>query len=99
MEDKPLTPTDTSQSHTYTRRARILVVNDDGVKSTGLKQLAIALEDIGDVVVVSTIDNQIHPSFSITIQEQIRAKMFDVWGQNISVYAVSGFPMNCLKCT
>eukprot|EP01084_Bolivina_argentea_P013148 24639_1 len=101
VEDKPLTPTPTPPSNMNGingRKPRILVVNDDGVKSSGLKQLAIALEQsIGDVVVVSTIDNQIHPSFSITIQEQIRAKFYEKWGENILVYAVSGFPMNCLK--
>ena len=91
VEDKPLTPP------ASTPRPRILVVSDDGVKSSGLKLLALALEDIGDVVVVSTIDDQIHPSFSITIQETIRAKKLELWGKNILVYAVSGFPMNCLK--
>ena len=98
VEDKPLTPTpkaidEASSGH----RPRILVVNDDGAKSSGLKQLALALEEIGDVVVVSTIDNQIHPSFSITIQEQIRAKKLGIWGEDIPVFAVTGFPMNCLK--
>jgi len=98
VEDKPLTPTPIPpKEDELGRRPRILVVNDDGIKSSGLKQLAIALEDIGDVVVVSTIDNQIHPSFSITIQEQIRAKRMENWGNNIVVFAVSGFPMNCLK--
>eukprot|EP01083_Nonionella_stella_P099115 278701_1 len=97
IEDKPLTPTPTPQSSALGRKPRILVVNDDGFRSHGLKQLALALEEIADVVVVSTIDNQIHPSFSITIQETIRAKQTEVWGQNILVYAVSGFPMNCLK--
>jgi len=100
VEDKPLTPTSSSGGSSPKSpgpRPRILVVNDDGIKSLGLKQLAEALEEIGDVVVVSTIDNQIHPSFSITIQETIRAKNLGVWGRNIPVFAVTGFPMNCLK--
>jgi len=99
IEDKPLTPTPSEAVPTPIsgRRPRILVVNDDGAKSSGLKQLALELEEIGDVVVVSTIDNQIHPSFSITIQETIRAKKLGIWGQNIPVFAVAGFPMNCLK--
>lgn len=98
VEDKPLTPTPTTSKPSFSgRRPRILVVNDDGAKSSGLKQLALELEEIGDVVVVSTIDNQIHPSFSITIQETIRAKKLPTWGQNILVFAVAGFPMNCLK--
>ena len=73
VEDKVLTPPAVSIDNDT--RAKVLLLNDDGVKSKGLKELAIALEDNGyNVVVVSPINNQIHPSFSVTIQETIRAK-------------------------
>lgn len=95
IEDKVLTPPAVAIDDT---RPKVLLLNDDGVKSKGLKELAIALEDTGyNVVVVSPMTNQIHPSFSVTIQETIRGKKLETWGKNILVFAVSGFPMNCLK--
>eukprot|EP00486_Rosalina_sp_Unknown_P002982 CAMPEP_0201568484 /NCGR_PEP_ID=MMETSP0190_2-20130828/9589_1 /ASSEMBLY_ACC=CAM_ASM_000263 /TAXON_ID=37353 /ORGANISM="Rosalina sp." /LENGTH=220 /DNA_ID=CAMNT_0047989653 /DNA_START=24 /DNA_END=683 /DNA_ORIENTATION=- len=97
VEDKVLTPPAVAIDNDD-ERPKVLLLNDDGIKSKGLKELAIALEEEGYAVcVVSPLTNQIHPSFSVTIQETIRAKKLETWGKNIFCFAVSGFPMNCLK--
>ena len=47
-------------------RPRILVANDDGIFSPGIKALALALADLGDVVVVAPDDFQLHEWLFVT---------------------------------
>lgn len=70
----------------------ILVSNDDGVHSEGIKLLAKALKKVGDVFVVAPDREKSAVSHSLTIHRPLRAEQI---GSN--VYAVDGTPTDCIN--
>jgi 5'-nucleotidase len=79
-------------SETGAKRPRILVTNDDGVYSEGLKLLAEALREIADVVVVAPDREQSATGHSLTLHRPLRMqKLGD------EVYAVDGTPTDCVN--
>lgn len=72
-------------------RPRILVTNDDGVYSEGLKLLAAALRDIAEVVVVAPDREQSASGHSLTLHRPLRMQKL---GEG--VYAVDGTPTDCV---
>ena len=69
---------------------RILVSNDDGHASEGLKALAEALEDVGEVWVVAPESEQSAASRAISIHRPLRLReLRPRW------YAVDGTPTDC----
>ena len=71
---------------------RILVTNDDGVYSEGIKLLAETLADVGDVVVVAPEREQSASGHSLTLHRPLRLqKLRDNW------YAVDGTPTDCVN--
>ena len=71
---------------------RILVTNDDGIFSEGLKLLAEALGEIGDVVVVAPDREQSASSHSLTLNRPLRIqKVRDHW------FAIDGTPTDCVN--
>ena len=55
-------------------RPRILVSNDDGHQSEGLKALATAMEQLGEVFVVAPEAEQSASSHAISIHRPLRLK-------------------------
>ncbi|MEE8522567.1 MAG: 5'/3'-nucleotidase SurE, partial [Thermoanaerobaculia bacterium] len=53
---------------------RILVTNDDGIFSEGLKLLAEALADLGDVLVVAPDREQSASGHSLTLNRPLRIR-------------------------
>ena len=71
---------------------RILVTNDDGVYSEGIKLLAETLANVGDVVVVAPEREQSASGHSLTLHRPLRLqKLRDNW------YAVDGTPTDCVN--
>lgn len=71
---------------------RILVTNDDGIFSEGLKLLAQALSDLGEVVVVAPDREQSAAGHSLTLHRPLRMRQIrDGW------YAVDGTPTDCVN--
>jgi 5'-nucleotidase len=71
-------------------RPRILVSNDDGYLSEGLKALAAAMEELGEVWVVAPEVEQSASSRSISIHRPLRLREVRTrW------YAVDGTPTDC----
>ncbi len=71
---------------------RILVTNDDGVYSEGLKLLAGALGRLGEVVVVAPDREQSATGHSLTLTRPLRMQRLDEnW------YAVDGTPTDCVN--
>jgi 5'-nucleotidase len=71
-------------------RPRILVSNDDGYLSEGLKALAAAMEEVGEVWVVAPEVEQSASSRSISIHRPLRLREVRTrW------YAVDGTPTDC----
>ncbi|BDP43206.1 5'-nucleotidase SurE [Deinococcus aetherius] len=83
----PLTP----------ERPRILVANDDGIFSPGIKALALALADLGDVVVVAPDVEQSAVGHGITIRRPLRFKHTASAGfGELPAYRVDGTPADCV---
>ncbi len=72
-------------------RPTILVSNDDGVNAPGIRVLASALGEIGDVTVVAPDRERSAASHSLTLQVPLRAQRIDD-----STVSVDGTPTDCV---
>ncbi|MFC4639939.1 5'/3'-nucleotidase SurE [Deinococcus hohokamensis] len=80
-----------------THRKTILVANDDGIFSPGIKALALALAPLGDVRVVAPDVEQSAVGHGITIRRPLRFKHTASAGfGNIPAYRVDGTPADCV---
>ena len=70
---------------------RILISNDDGYQSRGIKCLAEHLESIAEVTVVAPDRNRSGASNSLTLDSPIRAQTMDN-----GVISVDGTPTDCV---
>ena len=69
----------------------ILVTNDDGIHSPGLKALAEALAEVGEVVVIAPDRERSAAGHSLTLHKPLRAtEVAPGW------YAVNGTPTDCV---
>lgn len=71
---------------------RILVTNDDGVHSEGIKALADALRPLGEVVVVAPIQEASAIGHALTLRRPLRIETIGP-----DVYAVDGTPTDCVN--
>ena len=71
---------------------RILVTNDDGVHSEGIKALADALRPLGDVVVVAPLAEASAIGHALTLRRPLRLERMSE-----AVYAVDGTPTDCVN--
>jgi 5'-nucleotidase len=71
---------------------RILVTNDDGVHSEGIKTLADALKHLGDITVVAPIQEASAIGHALTLRRPLR---IDTISPN--VFAVDGTPTDCVN--
>ena len=71
---------------------RILVTNDDGVFSEGIKLLAEALSEVGHVTVVAPDREQSASGHALTLHRPLRIRQLeDTW------YSVDGTPTDCVN--
>lgn len=73
-------------------RPKILVSNDDGVHSEGIKRLAEALKAVGDVIVVAPDGERNAASHAITLHKPLRVTQLAD-----GVYSTSGTPTDCIN--
>ncbi len=71
---------------------RILVTNDDGVHSEGIRALAAALAHLGEVTIVAPIQESSAIGHALTLRRPLR---IDSVGPN--VFAVDGTPTDCVN--
>jgi 5'-nucleotidase len=74
----------------------ILVSNDDGIFSPGIKALAEVAAEFGDVYIVAPDKEQSAVGHAITIQVPLRSSKFTV-AQKFEGEAVNGTPSDCVK--
>jgi len=73
-------------------RKKILVTNDDGVFSEGIKLLAAELSRLADVVVVAPDQEQSASGHALTLHRPLRIRQLeDTW------YSVDGTPTDCVN--
>jgi 5'-nucleotidase len=77
---------------------RILVSNDDGIEAPGLRALAEALLDLGEVVVCAPDREQSATSRSISLHRPLRIEQVPPWGPDgqIERWAVDGTPTDAV---
>jgi 5'-nucleotidase len=73
-------------------RPHILVTNDDGIHSAGLKSLAKALARVGEVWVVAPDRERTAVAHAVTLHKPLRIHETDR-----RVYAVNGTPVDCVN--
>jgi 5'-nucleotidase len=71
---------------------RILVTNDDGVHSEGIRALADALKHLGDVTVVAPIQEASAIGHALTLRRPLRVETV-----HPTVFAVDGTPTDCVN--
>lgn len=79
-----------------TERPLILISNDDGVFAKGLRELCVALKDLGDLIVVAPDRPQSGSSSAITVSVPIHYAMVST-EPGLTVYSCSGTPADCVK--
>jgi 5'-nucleotidase len=74
----------------------ILVTNDDGIVSPGIKALVEVMVKFGDVTVVAPDSPQSGMGHAITIHDPLRLQKVNVF-DDIPSYQCSGTPVDCVK--
>lgn len=74
----------------------ILVTNDDGITSPGIRNLIEAAKTLGKVVVVAPDKAQSGMGHAITIGTPLRMDKVDMFG-DIEAWQISGTPVDCVK--
>lgn len=78
------------------KRPLILVTNDDGITSLGIKTLVELMTELGEVVVVAPNSPQSGMGHAITMGEPLRLYKTDIF-ENVDEYECSGTPVDCVK--
>jgi 5'-nucleotidase len=71
---------------------RILVTNDDGVHSDGIRALAEALKGVGDVTIVAPLQEASAIGHALTLRRPLRLEAIGP-----EVYGVDGTPTDCVN--
>jgi len=79
------------------KRPLILVTNDDGISSPGIRNLIRIMKDFGDVVVVAPDKPQSGMGHAITIEATLRCDKVVIDKGHQVEYACSGTPVDCVK--
>src|SRR5829696_1733900 len=74
---------------------RILVTNDDGVRSLGLAALVQALAPLGEITIVAPTENQSGTGHAITLNDPIYTERVDVGGK--SATGLLATPATCVR--
>lgn len=77
-------------------RPLILITNDDGISSKGIRSLYEAVQAFGDVVIIAPDSPQSGTGHAITIHDPIRLYPNDLFPGE-EAYACSGTPVDCVK--
>jgi 5'-nucleotidase len=77
-------------------RPLILVSNDDGITSKGIRVLVAVMKKLGDVVVVAPDSPQSGMGHAITIGQTLRLYEEDIF-EDVLAYKSSGTPADCVK--
>lgn len=78
-------------------RKQILVINDDGITSKGIKALVEAVKDLGDIHVVAPDSPQSGMGHAVTIGDILKISHHDFSIDVVSAHSTSGTPVDCVK--
>lgn len=75
----------------------ILVTNDDGIVAPGIKALIDVASEFGEVVVVAPDSPQSGKGHAITLNDPLRTRKVNPFGEKIRSIECSGTPADCVK--
>ena len=75
----------------------ILVTNDDGIRSDGIRRLAEAAREFGDVWVVAPENQRSAASHCITLHSPIDVYSCEFPVEGVQAYSCSGMPGDCVR--
>ncbi len=78
------------------KRPTILVTNDDGIISPGIRMLVEAMKNLGEVVVVAPDSPQSGMGHAITLDKPLRISKVDLF-EGVRAYQCTGTPADCVK--
>ncbi|MFV1885414.1 MAG: 5'/3'-nucleotidase SurE [Balneola sp.] len=78
------------------KKPLILVSNDDGIYSNGIKALAKVASEFGEVVIVAPDRQQSAVGHAITIETPLRSQKIKIADQ-FKGFAINGTPADCVK--
>jgi 5'-nucleotidase len=76
---------------------KILITNDDGINSDGLKRLSEAAKEFGEVWVVAPESERSAASHSVTLRHAVEAWEVDYPVDGVHAFACSGMPADCVR--
>ncbi len=74
----------------------ILVTNDDGITSRGIRKLVELMQQLGEVIVVAPDSPQSGMGHAITVGDTLRIYPTDIF-PGLDAYKCSGTPADCVK--
>ncbi len=74
----------------------ILVANDDGITSRGIRHLVETMKKLGKVIVVAPNKPQSGMGHAITINDPLKIHRTDIF-EDVESYECSGTPADCIK--
>jgi len=77
-------------------RPLILVSNDDGITSTGIRNLVEVVKELGDVIVVAPDSPQSGMGHAITVGDTLRLNESHIF-EGVKAFECSGTPADCVK--
>ncbi len=78
------------------KKRKILITNDDGVKSSGISALIDMMKPYGDITVVAPFEAMSGMSAALTIGKPLRLTELRI-EDGLKIYACSGTPADCVK--
>lgn len=78
------------------RKPLILVSNDDGITSRGIRTLVDIMKELGDVLVVAPDGPQSGMGHAITVGDTLRLEQSRIF-DGVDAYECSGTPADCVK--
>ena len=75
---------------------KILITNDDGIESNGIKILAEELSKLWEVIIVAPISEKSAVGHSITLYKPLRLSEVNIL-EGVTAYSVTGSPADCVK--
>ena len=78
---------------------KILVTNDDGIRSEGIRLLAELAREFGETVVIAPAVQNSAKSHGITINEAIAIEEYDIGIKGVRAYSLDGRPADCVRAS
>lgn len=78
-------------------KRQILITNDDGIKSDGLRRLVECALLFGEVTVVAPESERSAASHSLTLRHSVDCYPYDFGIEGVRAYTCSGTPSDCVR--